>query len=349
MHRRFIDPRWVQAGLALIAVAFVVGLWLAPNWIASDGLLVLLGLSIAGGIYTFLVSLRGASPPPSTSNSAASELTPAMAAQPLPAAHNDAGLGPAPSAGLHDARHYRDVLAQAEQLILQGGAETQAGLQLYDSEQHNIANGHSLAVTGAGHDKALAELVRDYPLAGANVLTLRLGARTWLAWLRAALDVARRSDDNGAEAIVLARVGSAYRHAGQLRRAILYYRLCLGLARGCGDRHGEATALANIGLALAEQGKARAAVACYEQHLKIAQEIGDRADEARISWNLGLAYVELGDPLRAVAAMQVCIDFERALGLPDLEPDGAILERLRQELQAGEASSAARTVTEKPE
>jgi tetratricopeptide (TPR) repeat protein len=152
------------------------------------------------------------------------------------------------------------------------------------------------------------------------------GPRERLAWLRTARRAARRSGDLKAEGAYLAELGTALRHFGEPRRAIVYYQQALAIARQTGDQHSQSTALGNIGLAYADLGNARQAVEYYERHLLLVRASGDRASEARASWNMGLAYEELDDLARAIAAMQVCLDFERAIGHPDAEQDAAQID-----------------------
>jgi hypothetical protein len=47
---------------------------------------------------------------------------------------------------------------------------------------------------------------------------------------------------------------------------------------------------------------------------------------------LGLAYEELGDLRQAIVAMEVCINYERAIGHPDAETDASLVDELRARL-----------------
>ena len=51
---------------------------------------------------------------------------------------------------------------------------------------------------------------------------------------------------------------------------------------------------------------------------------------------MGLRYEESGDLKRAVELMQVCVDFEREIGHPGAEKDGAHVAALRQRLADGD-------------
>ncbi|MBC7259163.1 MAG: tetratricopeptide repeat protein [Chloroflexi bacterium] len=76
-------------------------------------------------------------------------------------------------------------------------------------------------------------------------------------------------------------------------------------------------------------GDPRRAIGFYEQALEIDREIGDRRGEGNACWNMGLAYEKLGDYARAAELMQVCVDYERAIGHPDAEKHAAYLAEVR--------------------
>jgi hypothetical protein len=66
----------------------------------------------------------------------------------------------------------------------------------------------------------------------------------------------------------------------------------------------------------------------YEQALAIARDISDRREEASHYWNLGLLH-EDSDSAHAADLIQVCVDFERAIGHPDAEADAEWVLGLR--------------------
>src|SRR5579859_510905 len=350
MHRRFINPRRIQAGLALVALAYLAAWAFAPAWVLRAGLVVVLALSLAGGVYTFLVSLhRNAAHLHDSSianpGAAPAEVAPAAEAAPEPARRPPEPVQACSADPLQLAQHGRDILAQAEQLLLKGGQE--AGLRLYDAECQLITAGHALALAAAGQS-AMTELVRDYPLAGANVLALRQRTCQRTAWLRAACAAARQLGGRQATAIYLGQLASAYARGGRTHQALGYYALCARLAQCGGDCQAAAVALARTGLIYAAQRQPRQALVYYQQHQQIVRGLGDRAAEAWISWNTGLAYAELGDLPKAIAAMQSFVDFERETGHPEAEADAADLARLRQRRPAIEAYLKAKAATAGP-
>lgn len=72
-------------------------------------------------------------------------------------------------------QHYKDVLAAAQKLYLEG--EVLDGLHLYDREQHQIQAGQGFAAAQIENTDALARLAADYANAGAYVLHLRFSPR----------------------------------------------------------------------------------------------------------------------------------------------------------------------------
>jgi tetratricopeptide (TPR) repeat protein len=98
----------------------------------------------------------------------------------------------------------------------------------------------------------------------------------------------------------------------------------------------QGNALGNLGLAYAALGDACQAIDFYQQALVIAREIGDRRGEANRSWNLEDELAKQGELARAIELMQVLVDFEREIGHPNAEKHAAVVDELRQRLQAQE-------------
>jgi tetratricopeptide (TPR) repeat protein len=341
MHRWLINPRRIQAGLVLVALAYLAAWAFAPDWVLRPALVGVLVLSLAGGVITFLAAppRRAAHPhdsSPADPGAAAAEVAPAAEPAPEPARCPLEPVQAFSADPVQFAQHGRDILAQAEQLLLKGGPEAEAGLRLYDAERQLIAAGHALALAAASQP-AMTQLVRDYPLAGANVLALRQKTCERTAWLRAACAAARQLGGRPAPAIYLGQVARAYARGGRTHQAISYYALCARLAQCGGDCQAAAVALARTGLIYAAQRQPLRALVYYRRHQQLVRGLGDRSAEAWISWNTGLAYAELGDLPKAIAAMQSCVDFERETGHPEAEADAANLARLRQRQRAIEA------------
>jgi tetratricopeptide (TPR) repeat protein len=225
------------------------------------------------------------------------------------------------------ATHYRDVLAAANKLYLEGGKSLLHGLALFDLEWGNIQAGH--AWVAAQVDAADTDVVRlgmTYSDAGVYVLDLRQHARERIRWLEIALAAARRLKNRQAEGVALGNLGLAYADLGETRRAIQFYEQRLTIAREIVDRQGEGNALTNLGLAYGDLGETRQAVLFYEQALLIDREISDRRGEGADLGNLGLAYENLGETRQAIQFFEQALLIHRDIG--ERRGEGATLGNL---------------------
>ncbi len=221
--------------------------------------------------------------------------------------------------GQRHAAHYKNVLAAADDLYLEGGDSLMRALALLDLEWPNIQTGQAWAAAHAESDGAAAQLCAGYPDAGAYCIALRLHPRERIRWLEAALRAARRRKDRAAEGRHLGNLGLAYADLGEPRRAIEFYEQALAIDREIGDRRGEGATLGNLGLAYADLGEARRAIEFYEQQLVIAREIGDRRGEGNALWNMSLALDKLGNRAQAVAYAEAALKIYEQIESPAAE------------------------------
>jgi hypothetical protein len=157
--------------------------------------------------------------------------------------------------GKRFAKHYSEVLAEANRLYLKGGESLPRGLALFDREWGNIQVGHAwVAAQADAADSDVPRLCMTYPDAGAFVLSLRQHSRERIRWLEIALAATRRLQDRAVEGVTLGNLGRAYADLDETRRAIQFYEERLTLAREMGDRRGEGTELSNLGIAYKKQG-----------------------------------------------------------------------------------------------
>ena len=199
------------------------------------------------------------------------------------------------------ATHYKDVLAAAKKLYLEGGESLLRGLALFDLEWGNIQAGHAwVAAQADAADADVARLGMTYPDAGAYVLSLRQHSRERIRWLEIALAAARRLQDREGEGATLGNLGLAYADLGETRRAIQFYEQALLIAREIGDRRGEGTALGNLGIAYTDLGETRRAIQFLEQALLLIARLATGRGEGNALGNLGLAYTDLGETRRAI-------------------------------------------------
>jgi tetratricopeptide (TPR) repeat protein len=229
-------------------------------------------------------------------------------------------------AQLRHARHYKDVLAAAEGLYLQGGESLKKGLALFDMEWGNIQAGQAWAAAHATEDQAAARLCSQYPGFGIHCLSLRLHPRDDIKWLEAGLTAACQLRDRYAEGLHLGNMGTAYFSLGEYRRAIEFHEQALQIAREIGDRRGEGNALGNLGNAHNFLGDYRRAIEYCEQNLKIARETGTLSDGGKSLGNLGIAYKNLGDYRRALEFHEQHLQIARKIG--DRNDEGNALGNL---------------------
>jgi tetratricopeptide (TPR) repeat protein len=221
------------------------------------------------------------------------------------------------------ASYFRDLLAAADNLYLQGAEAVQAGLALFDREGANIMAGHAWSCKNLESISQAAELCMGYPDAGAYVISLRLHPKQRISWLEEALKSARKLKNKRMEGSHLGNMGLAYANLGDARKAIEYYEQQLTITREIGDRRGEGNAMGNMGNAYAALGDARKAIEYHEQRLVIAREIGDRRGEGNAMGNMGLAYADLGDARKAIEYYEQALVIDREIG--DRRGEGADL------------------------
>jgi tetratricopeptide (TPR) repeat protein len=213
------------------------------------------------------------------------------------------------------ATHYKDVLAAADTLYLEGGESLLRGLALFDLEWGNIQAGHAwVAAQADAADADVAQLGMAYPDVGVYVLNLRLHSREWIRWLEIALAAARRLQHREGEGVALGNLGTAYKNLGETRRAIQFHEQHLAIAREIGDRRGEGIALGSLGTAYHLLGETHSAIEFYEQRLTIAREISDRRGEGAVLGNLGIAYTNLGETRRAIQFQEQYLAIAREIG-----------------------------------
>jgi tetratricopeptide (TPR) repeat protein len=223
--------------------------------------------------------------------------------------------------------HYKDVLAGAKKLYMEGGESLLRGLALFDLEWGNIQTGHAwLTRQAEAADAEMDWLGMAYSEAGVYVLNLRQHSRERILWLEIALAASRRLQDRQGEGAALGNLGLAYADLGETRRAIQFFEQALLIDREIGDRPGEGAALGNLGLAYKNLGETRRAIQFNEQALPILREIGNRHGEGAALGNLGLAYKNLGETHRAIEFYEQSLVIAREIG--DRRGEGAALSNL---------------------
>ena len=135
------------------------------------------------------------------------------------------------------------------------------------------------------------------------------------AWAnQTALELARRTHDQAAQAHALIDLGAIYRRLGRYHQALACSQDGLAIFRELGDRDSQAASLTNLGAAHEWLGQHDNAIACHRESLAIYQEVGDRHGQAHSLSNLGIAHERLGQHDEAVACLQESLTIRRELG-----------------------------------
>jgi tetratricopeptide (TPR) repeat protein len=140
------------------------------------------------------------------------------------------------------------------------------------------------------------------------------------AWAnQTALELARRTQDQAAQAHALIDLGAIYRRLGHYHQALACSQEGLAIFRELGDRDSQAASLTNLGAAHEWLGQHDEAVARLQEGLTIYRELGSPYGQAE-------ALRHLGDTLRAVArhqqvraAWQEALAICQALQLPEAD------------------------------
>ncbi len=154
-----------------------------------------------------------------------------------------------------------------------------------------------------------------------------------------ALELARRNQDQSAQAQALIDLGALYRRLGHYDQALTCLQESLAILRELGDRDSQAASLTNLGAAYQWLGQHDDAIACHRESLAIYQELGDRHGQAHSLSNLGIAFERRGQYDQAIAVFQESLTLRQELGARhgqahSLAGLGEVYRRLGQDKEA---------------
>jgi tetratricopeptide (TPR) repeat protein len=212
------------------------------------------------------------------------------------------------------AKHYLNVIREANDLYEKGDASLMRGLALLDLEWRNIQAGQEWAEAHSSNDREAALLCSDFPGRGARILNLRQYPRDQIRWCEAALAAARQLGDRRAKSIHLGNMANALNFLGEYNSAIACCEQQLAIASEIGDKRGQGNALGNMGVAYRYLEEFQRAIQLHEQQLAITLEIGDRSGEVHALGNLGTTYGASGELQRAIEYFRQTLDKAKAIG-----------------------------------
>ncbi len=116
-----------------------------------------------------------------------------------------------------------------------------------------------------------------------------------------ALDLSRRNNWKGKEALSLMLLGNAYHEKGDYPQSIDYYWEAVRLFEETGNKNFYARTLTNIASIYNYEASYAKALETFEKALAIAREIQDGQMESGILVNMGSSYTRSGDTAKAIA------------------------------------------------
>jgi DNA-binding SARP family transcriptional activator len=213
---------------------------------------------------------------------------------------------------------------------------SQAGAREWlDRERANLV---AIVVHCAGHGwylhtSGLAGTLFRYMLNGSHLVE----ARTIYSQ---ALQAARWSGDQAAEAEAQNGLGGIGFVTGRFREAAGHYQAALEHYRRCGDRAGEARVLANLAVTEVNSHNPRSAVGYHRQAIAAFEDVGDALLAARALVNLAAAEQQLGSYDQAAEHIQRALPVLRDANDPVGEAD-ALVRLGDLSLRVGQLTQAA--------
>lgn len=189
-----------------------------------------------------------------------------------------------------------------------------AALAWTDAERANLVTStvHAAAHGWSGHTIRFATVLWRYLDVGGHyddALTLHGHA----------LDAARASGDQAAQATVLDGIGTVHYRRGDYSRAGELFTWAIDLSRAEGDRSGLGHLLINLGIVHHYQGRLDDAVHSYRQGLALLEQVADRLGMFRAHNNLGNTLRAQGDYQRAIEHLTEALVIIREVGDRDGE------------------------------
>ncbi len=214
-------------------------------------------------------------------------------------------------------------------------ADEAAGQEWLDRERANLVAVvvHCASHGWPGHATSLSGTLFRYLMTGSHLPE----ARTIYSY---ALQAARQSGDQAAEAGALNGLGGICVMNGHVRDAADNYLAALERYRACGDRAGQARALANLGITELRRHIPRSAALYLRQAIAAFEDGEDGIGAARVLVHLGEVETGLGSYEQAAEHLQRALAMFRAARLEFAEAE--VLENMGDlSLRRGQLTQAA--------
>lgn len=194
----------------------------------------------------------------------------------------------------HLARHYLDRLRAAAAAVQHGRASLAFGIRLFDQEWAHIQHWQALSARRCADDDAWTRLCKEFPLEGAEILSIRQHPAERAQWLNTALAAAEQLGDAKAECAILFQLFMVDFAMSMLDEAEEHVRRLSALARATGDRLYGGRAIYALACIHEERGKYAEARSCYEQGREIFQKLHADLDLSTALHGLGSVALYVG-------------------------------------------------------
>lgn len=202
------------------------------------------------------------------------------------------------------AQHYLGKLRVAAEAVSRGGANLSYGLKLFEHEMPHIQHWQAHSVQYASVIDRWAQMCKEFPIAGSEVLAIRHTPTGRRDWWKAALEAARSLQDREAERVILSNLAKAFSGLGDLEKTEQCAYQLLELAHEAQDSLHIGKALYDLGTIFEDRGKHAEAASCYQQCQTIFDELGLDIDRGRALLGLGSIATVTGDYLAAFTYFQ---------------------------------------------
>jgi tetratricopeptide (TPR) repeat protein len=220
------------------------------------------------------------------------------------------------------AAYFLTVVIAAGEFYAEDGKARAQGLNLFDVEWENIKKGQAWAETNSDQDNEADNLCLSYAEAAVSLLEHRKSSAECLGWFEAALNSAKRLDENEVEAKYHLLLGVHHTQLDQGEEALKHLKTALELAKKTEDITTERKTVGQLGLAHLALGKPHRAIEFLEKELKLLQNSEEPKGEELKLENLGRIYFEVGDTEKAIEYYSK--ELERARELRDIKRQGRI-------------------------
>ena len=192
------------------------------------------------------------------------------------------------------ARHYLGKLRTADAAFRRGHPSVSYGLTLFDQEWEQIRRWQSEAVK-RGNDALWAQLCKEFPLAGLEILANRNNMADQAAWLTAALQAAQELRDGEAERTLCHQLMLIHLRLGESEKVEQFATRLLKLGEAAHDFFAIERAFFGFGLVAADRGMFAEAEAHYQRALDLALELGSDTETEQALNGLGSIATYLGE------------------------------------------------------